>query len=371
MRYLLFSLIVCLLGGCTPGKPKEVPHVSVAKAAESVFDAGKEFASREMIFLETTPQSLLGHISKVVVGDKRLYVFDKNTNSVVIFDRSGKYVAAIRPSGKGPGEYFSLGDFTMDLKDQKLILLAQGPEKILVYGADGKFEYEMFYNQLGAGLAVSGNELIVVNMKGINEPYLNFVEYKNRKITEIVPSPLQQQVASDLYTQGALITKGEEINFARRFDNTLYTVRKHEIIPRFYLDFGEANLPSHILNLPTDDERQKEITQGNYVYTLLNIKETPENFFISANKGGFIAMHKSSLQAFYYKCMVDLELGVKMGWVVGVEDEKNEYVGYATNRLYLMIGCNGKWEELTPDFREKVLSLKENSNPILFLYKNK
>lgn len=148
MKNIIFYFFLSLLLACSNEKQKQIPQVLVNKSPESVFDAGKKFNSREIIVLETTPQSLLGHISKVIVRDQKLHIFDKNTNSVVTFDKSGKYLSAIRPSGRGPGEYFSLTDFTWDTKHDKMILLAQGPEKILVYDENGHFEYEMFYDQL-------------------------------------------------------------------------------------------------------------------------------------------------------------------------------------------------------------------------------
>ncbi len=370
MKYFIIFLIVYMLCGCKTEEHREVAHVVVNKASESFFDAGKEFDFRHVVFLETTDKSLIGHVSKVVVANGKLYVFDKNTNSVVLFDKDGKFLSAIRPSGKGPGEYFSMADFSFDRKRNQIFLLALGPGKILVYDENGKFEYEMFYDNLGAGMAVVNDGLSIVSMNGEDKPYLNFIRYKDGKITDVVASDFKHHIASDLYTQGALIMQGEKVNFARRFDNTVYSIEEHNVVPRFYLDFGESNLPDRIMNLSTDEERQEEMKKGDYVYTMLNIKETANNFYMSVNKGGFVVLDKAKKEAVIYRCVADMDLGIKMGWVVGVEDEKNEYVGYATNRLYLMIGCNGQWDELEPAFKENVMKLKEDSNPILILYRN-
>jgi hypothetical protein len=75
---------------------------------EQVFDFASLVKNVKLIPLETTDESLLGDIYKVLVTDSAIYIKDDfKGGGLVIFDREGKFVRRI-PNGQGPGELLRL-----------------------------------------------------------------------------------------------------------------------------------------------------------------------------------------------------------------------------------------------------------------------
>ena len=74
-----------------------------------------------LIPIETTNESLLDAILKVIVTDSNIYIHDTyKDGGLVIFDRKGKFIKRI-PNGRGPGELTRLYDIAFDQENNKLI----------------------------------------------------------------------------------------------------------------------------------------------------------------------------------------------------------------------------------------------------------
>lgn len=72
----------------------------------------------QLIPLETTSESLIREISKMVVFLNRLYVWDYTLATIFVFDESGHYLYKLAKKGHGPGEYIDLSDFFIE-KDRR------------------------------------------------------------------------------------------------------------------------------------------------------------------------------------------------------------------------------------------------------------
>ena len=68
----------------------------------------------EYIPLETTDNSLLGSVGKVLFRNNCFYVLDKMSGGVYVFDRMGKFLSSIVKPGEGPDEYIELMDMDVD-----------------------------------------------------------------------------------------------------------------------------------------------------------------------------------------------------------------------------------------------------------------
>ena len=69
----------------------------------------------EYVPLETTDQSLLGSIKKVLFKNNKFYILDTSENNgVYIFDRKGRFLSAINKQGEAPDEYIELMDMDVD-----------------------------------------------------------------------------------------------------------------------------------------------------------------------------------------------------------------------------------------------------------------
>ena len=110
--------------------------VNLAEQDEvSIFDI---FESVEIVALETSDQSLVAGISKVIHFDSRYYILDQKQQRIACFDSAGKFLFKISQRGQGPEEYLFLGDFNIDPYTNQL-LLVEPFGSLLLFDLEGRF----------------------------------------------------------------------------------------------------------------------------------------------------------------------------------------------------------------------------------------
>jgi hypothetical protein len=91
--------------------------------------------------LETTPQSLLGDIKKIRVYKERIFLMSgANDASLLVFDKSGRFITRVGFQGRGPQEYVALYNFEIDPTRDELLLIDSQGQKILLFDMEGKFK---------------------------------------------------------------------------------------------------------------------------------------------------------------------------------------------------------------------------------------
>lgn len=131
--FLLFSLF--FFYSCT-NKENSRKAINLNKQEEvSILDL---FHSVEIIPLETSDQSLISIISKVLYHKDRYYVLDSKMQTIFCFNASGKFLFKISAQGQGPNEYSFIGDITIDPYNGTLLALVPFGE-LLAYNLDGTF----------------------------------------------------------------------------------------------------------------------------------------------------------------------------------------------------------------------------------------
>ena len=112
--------------------------ISIREAGRLDFDKLVDYI--EYIPLETNNKSLLGNIDKLIIHSNRFYILDKNqARSVFIFDKKGNHINTIAAIGRGPKEYVSLGNMTVDKYNNEIVLLDDSSYALLYYDLDGNF----------------------------------------------------------------------------------------------------------------------------------------------------------------------------------------------------------------------------------------
>lgn len=97
--------------------------------------------------LETSPESLIGKIDKFIIYKKRIYIMDEmRGGSLYCFDINGKFIFRIEKTGKGPGEYLALHNFTIDTFENQITIVDQLSSKLLRYSLDGEYIDEINAN---------------------------------------------------------------------------------------------------------------------------------------------------------------------------------------------------------------------------------
>ncbi|MEA4918849.1 6-bladed beta-propeller [Proteiniphilum sp.] len=114
-------------------------NVDPGKAIGSI-NLSELFSDISYIPLETTDHSLIGEISDILKYKGRFYILDKDiSRSVFCFNESGKFLFKINRVGEGPGEYKSLGGFTVDTDNEQLLLHDTSRKQVLHFSLDGEY----------------------------------------------------------------------------------------------------------------------------------------------------------------------------------------------------------------------------------------
>ena len=162
MKYLCFFLISMLLLSCSRQKRAETLfrgiqsddyisesfHEVAVSAGKNITIHAGEFDSEGYclmhelfdtviaVRLETTEESLVGVVDKVIVVDSCMYVLDKfKTKSVKRFTLEGKYLNVIGQYGEGPEMQREVTDFC--ISENEVLILDQFQSKIFIYTLDG------------------------------------------------------------------------------------------------------------------------------------------------------------------------------------------------------------------------------------------
>ena len=130
------------------------------------------FKNVKCIPLETTDNSLVGAISKILVYKGYIYVLDHSiAKSLFVFDNDGRFIRKIGSRGRGPGEYNEINDFTIDYDHGNIIITDYG--KLLIYDIlTGKHKNTVSLQYIST----------IINIQYFNNKvYSNLLEYPNEK----------------------------------------------------------------------------------------------------------------------------------------------------------------------------------------------
>lgn len=94
---------------------------------------GKELS---YIPLETTPKCLIQQIYRIEFSES--YIFVKDVNRLLQFDKNGKFLRQIGSEGRGPEEYASNFDFCID--NQRMEIYIVSISQLMIFGFDGVFK---------------------------------------------------------------------------------------------------------------------------------------------------------------------------------------------------------------------------------------
>lgn len=136
MRTKFIKLLVSsfLLAGCASRPSGQVETIEIPDVKATSFSEAA-FQTFSYVKLETSPESLLPDVAKVLVHKDRIYVLSMMDSRVFVFSSDGKYVNSLK-KGQGPGEVLFVSD--MDIRQDELYVLDRY-RSIRKYDLDGHF----------------------------------------------------------------------------------------------------------------------------------------------------------------------------------------------------------------------------------------
>ncbi len=371
---LFFSLFFVISCRKTVIKRSDSDSVYITFNDKEKIDLDERYVTFiDTIRLETNDNSLLKYIDRICVDEDMYFFFDGSLSKIVIFDKEGNYVNQISKIGQGPGEYAQLSDFFVDTKEKQIVLLCDRPEKIMYFNYEGEFIKENYFNTLYMQIA-SDNEYIYVDNPFHPELENSQVIVLNKKGNIVsYQLPLLPDPGINLMAPGNCFTKNSTIHYVRRFDNSIYEIKDGVVSQQYSIDFKQHNLPENIFDgIETPDQLHELAREKRYIYCLFNISDGEKYMLINTNIGIYIIDKEiSEIQKIDYIKNPLLPTDTKHNFPI---DNTNGifacvYSSYMfdTQKEWIQ---NGK-SKLNEEQRKFVLSVKEEDNPILFLYQLK
>lgn len=221
----------------------------------------------ELVALETTDESLLGSIDKLIEFDGKFYILDKMRKSVLVFDAGGKYLHRIGKMGDGPGEYSALSDFTLDETTGNLYLLTN-PSEIYAFDSNGSYLFKtkisnsMLWN-IGydkGNFICSSNHLTYTSG---DDAFLFYSFDHSLDLLNKDVSVHSEQIYTPLLISSPFMKWRDGLYYFDNYFNTIYTFDNGDAFPVCKIDFDSPMPTEYFLDTSLFMSKQR-----NYDYVV-------------------------------------------------------------------------------------------------------
>ena len=331
------------------------------------------------------PKSIIGTIFGVRCQDSLLFV---NSNKLLLcYSREGKFLRTIGSEGRGPTEYLGILDFAVN--QHTIAINSNYIKTIRRYDLDGKHVGDTHYNGYVYNIDLLDDELIALNMghgapiKTADPFVVSIVNYHGDTLAVKRVSPEYENGVSSspvrwLYKDTLCVWND--------LNDTIFSVTKDRIEPRYILDFGKYKMPEEkfrnakmreaeghrYILFPSFCETQKYLLMtyqyNNKAWVSYFEKETGKIFAWSHEPESITygIVRKSGL-------LNDIDGGVPLylnnqrNDILYTTMTPEQLIGYAASGSMIKNSDNQKQKQL----ENLIASLDESENPLIILFKLK
>lgn len=134
MKSILLSLLLLLLLSCEENSNK-IP-INLSKHVPEIYFS--EFAdSISYLTLDMRDSCLISEVDHIFVDSNHIFIEDKGSNGIFIFDENNRYKNRINYYGRGPGEFIRLSTACINPTDNQIGIYDDFSRKILIYSYEG------------------------------------------------------------------------------------------------------------------------------------------------------------------------------------------------------------------------------------------
>ena len=253
MKNLIYYIVIVILISCNSNHENKFFTISVDSAEETNLSLSEIAENIEAVELELTDNSLLSvqRITRILY--KENFIIVSQRNSVMLFDKTGKFIRQIGSIGQGPGEFAGIQDIAADFENKNLFILAfEG--KIICYDFDGNLIKESpnnYYNgffkcvyYINGKFLLLAESALVLDEEKINRTVLYTVD-KNLLKTDSIEVRKIPHLGIWFHPYSDFINYDGENTYFYYSDisqnpfvlDTLYQLKNNEIKPYLNLSF--------------------------------------------------------------------------------------------------------------------------------------
>lgn len=297
-KLLLFSVL--LSTSCVSDKKAEQKcdsqGVIVVDINPKKIDNGKIHEIIEDISfvpLETPEEAILGSISKVEIKNDKIFIKDKVSEEIKIFNLSGKYIGKIANHHRGPGGYNQVSDFAVSEDGNTVEVYDNRNFKFLLYGLDNKFLSERKIKYMVRDFIMGKDEKRIV-YTGFSPSYQmeefplghRLLFCKNEKIYD---RKLKYNDDLSRFTRGNsnFYRVGDTLGLIELASNNVYYIHNDKVKLKYKIDFGSFNCP--VSNTSSKDQIHKYVIEGQKTKSahVREVLETDEYLYVNYGFDGY------------------------------------------------------------------------------------
>lgn len=309
--YLLLAFLALLnVAACDTSKDKaeNVGRKIIFTENKSVHDKLALSQNRRYIQLDTKEECLIMEITQLISTPEKIFIFDVYSQSIFVFDHTGRYLRKLHKVGQGPGEYSMMSAISLDEKGHRVSVVDLGA-RIISYDMDS-FEYlgecgadAVAAEEIGAGEYIVYNSLPVV--KNGLDYHFHLLKYNDKGDVEKKYIPIDFESGYSMRPIYRFYKQENDLFFYPPFASEVYRITKDSCI--IWYDVTYENLSFPPLEYLESSKRQGEnyvakLYNEHYIYSVQLFEN--KDFLVSlfnVEKGGYIGIYdKNRDKGFYF-----------------------------------------------------------------------
>jgi len=208
----------------------------------------------EIVRFETRPECLLSRNPRLILLDKEK-IFISSAESILIFDRKGKYLSKVDAKGKGPQEYTRVTVSFVDSAEKSIQIVDE--DKIKIYGYTGNYikTLDLPVRAGGAIRNAKGQMLIpcvqIYNTNNRDMLYLLNSDLSVKHIFKSKNPVVLTDVQQNFQYYGNPYETGNRLFYSEPFVDTIFEIADTSLIPHWHINLGKYKPETRVgLNVP-------------------------------------------------------------------------------------------------------------------------
>jgi hypothetical protein len=379
---LFIILIALFLTSCVQSAKKQDDILIVDFNQKQNADVSNDMLETDFVKLETNENCLIHkNIRQIESFDNKIFILSGGeSSSLLVFDRSGKFITSTGRMGNGPGEYIIVTSFSIDRRRNIISVMDAAQKKILNYSTEN-YEFVSEYripNQTCLCFEYLDEDKIVWNNIGVGEDNAEW----NYTVTDIDQKYINRYVKKEFitgYHTGPLknlyqYNDGLYAYPAYQSVSLVYRLTENGAVPVYQLQFGKHSLPSidYLKGISAKNANfLVTLGQSDYIYTF-SVFETEKTLYACYLISGtwHVGIYSKSDGKTYCYTVKKFQDILKTGSAEKILGVINDYAVVALHPFELI-----EMKENGYKFPQKLQDLlnesKDDDNSILCLFKFK
>ncbi len=393
MKYLLISTycLIFILSACNKSNintvgvdENDVIHLKINPTSFHDNQFSDLIEDAFLVQLETSSESLIGEIEKVLIEDDKIFVLDRVLHEIKIFNINGKYLGKIANMHRGPGGYYDISKFSVSKNGELIEIYDNRGFKFRTYNLNNEFVEESSLDYMVRDFIKLKNDKKIVYSGFL--PSYNMDEFP--KLSRLLfcngfniyqsafeyiyseTNPISSLVGGYSYLSyyGDTIVFGPEI---ASFD--IFHIYNDSIKKKYQIDFGTDFMPP--INVNSTEGEIDNFLKSNlrkefaWIYLVLESSKYLFVRYALKNKECFFLFDKVDRKIYNIKDTMDYYRRIDYGVPISIWDDT--FITISNAEYFKLIFEIYKKQGIDPPpiLSQVDENINENSNPVLSFIK--